>query len=165
MTILTPNPVVPSFSKILTDIERRTECPLNIETPSYHYRDSHYKDKTVSRPSYLYDGNLIHVPGNAVFISRRTPGVLSLMPYWSIALRIKLIYGNIQNIIYIILYSTQSTTTCLHVDELVQKRRNSSVNTMSHKQIGTNSNAPYLWRSNLKPRFGSRWGTKELEKQ
>ena len=26
--------------------------------PSYQYRDSHYKDDTVVRPSYLYQGNL-----------------------------------------------------------------------------------------------------------
>ena len=26
--------------------------------PSYKYRDSHYKDKTVSRPFYLYNGIL-----------------------------------------------------------------------------------------------------------
>ena len=32
---------------------------LNIRMSSYQYRDSHYKDKTVSRPSYLYNGNTI----------------------------------------------------------------------------------------------------------
>ena len=31
---------------------------LNIDMPSYQYRDYHYKDKTVMRPSYLYNGNL-----------------------------------------------------------------------------------------------------------
>ena len=30
---------------------------LNIKMPSYHYRDPHGKDKTVSRPSYLKHGN------------------------------------------------------------------------------------------------------------
>ena len=30
---------------------------LNMNMPSYHYRNSHYKDNTVSRPSYLYNGN------------------------------------------------------------------------------------------------------------
>ena len=30
---------------------------LNIEMTSYQYRDSHYKDKTVSRQSYLHNGN------------------------------------------------------------------------------------------------------------
>ena len=30
---------------------------LNIKMSSEHYRDSHYKDKTVVRPSYLYNGN------------------------------------------------------------------------------------------------------------
>ena len=44
--------------------------------PSYQYRHSHYKDKTVSRPSYpsyLYDGNPI--PGNTVVIMRWPPCV------------------------------------------------------------------------------------------
>ena len=30
---------------------------LNIKVTSFQYRDSHYKDKTVSWPSYLYNGN------------------------------------------------------------------------------------------------------------
>ena len=30
---------------------------LNIKKASYQCRDFHYKDKTVSRPSYLYNGN------------------------------------------------------------------------------------------------------------
>ena len=30
---------------------------LNINMSSYRYRDSHYKDKTVLRSSYLYNGN------------------------------------------------------------------------------------------------------------
>ena len=33
--------------------------PLNIKTPSYQYRNSHCKDKTVSRPSYLYNDSPI----------------------------------------------------------------------------------------------------------
>ena len=37
----------------------------------YHFRDSQYKDETVSRRSYLYDGNPIH--DNTLFILRRTP--------------------------------------------------------------------------------------------
>ena len=31
---------------------------FNIKMLSYQYRESHYKDKTVVRPSYLYQGNL-----------------------------------------------------------------------------------------------------------
>ena len=31
---------------------------LDIKISSYQYRDSHYKDKTVSRPSYLHNENL-----------------------------------------------------------------------------------------------------------
>ena len=31
---------------------------LSIKITSYQYMDSHFKDKTVSRPSYLYNGNL-----------------------------------------------------------------------------------------------------------
>ena len=30
---------------------------FNIKMPSYQYRDSYHKDKTVSRPSYLYNAN------------------------------------------------------------------------------------------------------------
>ena len=36
------------------------KCPgyrLNVKMSSYHYKDTHHKDKTVSRPSYLYNGN------------------------------------------------------------------------------------------------------------
>ena len=32
---------------------------LNIKTPSYQYRNSHYEDMTVSRPSHLYNGSLL----------------------------------------------------------------------------------------------------------
>ena len=35
----------------------RTGSRLNIKTVFPGYRDSHYKDKTVVRPSYLYNGN------------------------------------------------------------------------------------------------------------
>ena len=38
------------------DLTKQHEGFLNIERPSDHYRNSHYKDKTVSRPSYLYNG-------------------------------------------------------------------------------------------------------------
>ena len=41
---------------------------LNIKTP-YHYGNSHYQGKTVSRPSYLCNGNPI--PQKAAFIFRR----------------------------------------------------------------------------------------------
>ena len=30
---------------------------LNIKMPFYRYRNSHYRDKMISRPSYLYNGN------------------------------------------------------------------------------------------------------------
>ena len=43
---------------------------LNIKM-SYRYRSSHYKDKTVSRLSSLYNGNSI--PGKTIFILRRGP--------------------------------------------------------------------------------------------
>ena len=41
-------------------LQRIMESPgvyLNITIPSYQHRVSHYKDKTVSRPSYLFYGN------------------------------------------------------------------------------------------------------------
>ena len=47
---------------------------LNTKMPSYQYRDSHYKDKTVSRPSYLYDGNPLH--GKTVLTLKRRPDEL-----------------------------------------------------------------------------------------
>ena len=37
------------------------------------YRGSHYKDMTVSRQSYLYDGN--YMPERTIFILRRICGV------------------------------------------------------------------------------------------
>ena len=39
---------------------------------SYQYKNSHYKDKTVSWSCYLYNGNPI--PGKTVLILRRGPG-------------------------------------------------------------------------------------------
>ena len=42
---------------------------LNIKTLSYQYRDSHYEYKTVSRPSYIHDGNPI--PERTLFILRQ----------------------------------------------------------------------------------------------
>ena len=42
---------------------------LSQKTSSFQYRNSHYKDKTVTRPSYLYNGNPI--PGKTVFIMRQ----------------------------------------------------------------------------------------------
>ena len=39
----------------------------------YQFKYSHYKEKTVSRAAYLYNGNAIH--GNTVSISRRGPGI------------------------------------------------------------------------------------------
>ena len=48
-----------------------------IKMPSYQYRNSYYKDKTVSRPSYLYKGNPIS--RKTVFVLRRGPDAVSLM--------------------------------------------------------------------------------------
>ena len=45
---------------------------LNIKISSCQYRYYHYKDNTVSRPSYLYNGNPI--PRKTFFILRRGPG-------------------------------------------------------------------------------------------
>ena len=50
---------------------REPGARLNIKM-SYQYRNSHYKDKTVSWPSYLSNGNPI--PGKNVFILRRGTG-------------------------------------------------------------------------------------------
>ena len=35
---------------------------FNIKTPSYQYMNSHHRDKRVSRPSHLHNGN--HYSGN-----------------------------------------------------------------------------------------------------
>ena len=40
------------FIKIRQSYNHQGGC-LNIKMSSYHYRDLHAKDKTVSRPSYL----------------------------------------------------------------------------------------------------------------
>ena len=44
---------------------------LNINILCYHYRNSHYKDRAVSWPSYLYNGNPIL--GQTIFILRWDP--------------------------------------------------------------------------------------------
>ena len=51
---------------------------LNIKMSSYQYRDSHVKDKTVSRPSFLKQGNLI--PGkDGLYIESGALDVSSLL--------------------------------------------------------------------------------------
>ena len=45
----------------------QSDCCLNIKMLSYQYRNSHYKDKTVSWLSYLYNGN-IHTWKHRLFI-------------------------------------------------------------------------------------------------
>ena len=59
---------------------------LIIKMPSYQYRDSHYKDKTVSWPSYLYNGDsytqhtvFIRDPGGHCW--GYYPGTLSSTPH------------------------------------------------------------------------------------
>ena len=58
--------------------------PLNINTPSYKYRHSYYKDRTVSRQSYLYNGNPIY--RKTVLILIQGPGRCLVptcsMSYW-----------------------------------------------------------------------------------
>ena len=56
-----------------------TSCSLSIATDRLNvnmssvYTTSHYKDKTVTRPSYLY--HVIAMPGKAVFILKRGPEI------------------------------------------------------------------------------------------
>ena len=38
-------------------LNHSTPRKLNIKMPIYEYMNSHYKDETVWRPYYLYDGN------------------------------------------------------------------------------------------------------------
>ena len=51
--------------------------PFAIKMPSYQYRDSHYKDKTVSQQSYLYDKH-IHARKN-LFLLKRDPVWLMIL--------------------------------------------------------------------------------------
>ena len=51
------------FVFLLTD---RTGVWFNINMSSYQYRDYHVRDKTVSRPTYLYHGNL-HIWNDGLF--------------------------------------------------------------------------------------------------
>ena len=55
-----------SFSEILVGSRR------DIKISFYQYRNFHYKDKTVWRPSYLYNG--YPILGKTVFILRQGPG-------------------------------------------------------------------------------------------
>ena len=54
------------------------ESRLNIKIPPYKYRDFYHKDKTVSQPSYLYNGN-IHT-WKTVFILKRGSGSRHFSP-------------------------------------------------------------------------------------
>ena len=51
---------------------------LNINMMSYKYNDSYCKDKTVSRPSHLYNGNLY--TWETVFILRLVPATYTALP-------------------------------------------------------------------------------------
>ena len=50
----------------------RPAARLIIQMSSYQYRESHFKDKTVSRQSYRHNGNSYHT-GKAVFIIKTGP--------------------------------------------------------------------------------------------
>ena len=53
-----------TVSHLIDEFVNQPVVRLNIKTVSYQYCNSHYKDKTVPRPSYLYNGNPI--PGKTV---------------------------------------------------------------------------------------------------
>ena len=55
---------------------------LNRKMSSYQYRHPNVKDKTVSRPPYLYHGK--RIPWKTVFILKRGSGEITLccMKYW-----------------------------------------------------------------------------------
>ena len=57
----------------------RPGARLNMKMSSYQYTNCQCKDKTVSRPSYLYNGN--PMPGKTVFILRQSPGANELRYY------------------------------------------------------------------------------------
>ena len=51
---------------------------LSMKASSYKYRNSHYKDKTVSRPSYLYNGKNPHTCKDRLYIEMG-PWILVLL--------------------------------------------------------------------------------------
>ena len=55
---------------------------VNLQMLSYRYRSSHYKDKTVSRPSYLYDGNL-HTWKDQLYIEMGGSDFNGFVTVWS----------------------------------------------------------------------------------
>ena len=64
--------IVSHFLQLLNFMWRYPSgCRFTINKPSYQHRDYHYKDKTVSRSPYRYDGNTI--PGTTVFIWKQGP--------------------------------------------------------------------------------------------
>ena len=68
-----PDPLYWNTVPITTPFAKYPGARLNVKMSSYQYRNSHYKDKTLSRPSfYLYNGNPI--PEKTVFLLRRDPG-------------------------------------------------------------------------------------------
>ena len=47
-----------------------------VKIPSYHCKNSHYNDKTVSRPSHIYDVNPYNYSWKDIFfILKRGPGM------------------------------------------------------------------------------------------
>ena len=65
---------------------KRTGVRLSIKISPYQERDSHYKDKTVSRPSYLYNRNPMY--GKTVFIMWQTPGIYESLWYQALCLHV-----------------------------------------------------------------------------
>ena len=68
-----------------------TRGPFNIKMSSYQYRDSLVKDKTVSRPSYLYHGNPITGKDGLYIETGPRIVALSLVTKWRAPLQYRVI--------------------------------------------------------------------------
>ena len=66
--------VVARLNISLSSDKMNSRGGFHTKTLFYQHRNSHYKDKTVSRPSYHYDE--IHLSGKTVFISRSDPDLV-----------------------------------------------------------------------------------------
>ena len=64
-------PLGAMHTQLCADSNQETRGCFSIKMPSYPYRNSRYKDNTVIRLSYLYNGNPIH--GKVVFILKNAP--------------------------------------------------------------------------------------------
>ena len=68
----------PAIKHTAVKRDKGSGARLNTKMSSYQYRNSRYKDNTISRPSYLYNGNL-HTWKDSLYIETG--------PRWSLCIR------------------------------------------------------------------------------